>query len=122
MPNNLGLINNLNKELEKNDIEVTSYIVDQSKNEYSFIFDCVKHIQYYINMKGMRVYSIKSRSKRTKYNREQKSIEVIKVFQAIITILIFVFMNLKIMKLPKKRFEIIDDASKSGEGHCNSIF
>ena len=51
MPDNLGLINNLNKELEKNNVELTSYTVDKSKGEYSFIFDCVKHIQYHINMK-----------------------------------------------------------------------
>ena len=58
MPDNLGLINNLNEELEKNDVKVTSYTVDQSKDEYSFIFDCVERIQYHISMKGMRVYSI----------------------------------------------------------------
>ena len=33
MPDNLGLIENLNKELEKNDVEVISYTADESKEE-----------------------------------------------------------------------------------------
>ena len=117
MPDNLGLLNNLNKELEKNDVEVISYTPDKSKDEYSFIFDCVKHIQYHISMKGMRVYSIKTKSKRTKYfNRSNKKISN---YYYNFHIRIYEFKN---DEIAKKQFEIIDNASKSGEGYCNRNF
>lgn len=122
MPDNLGLINNLNKELKKNDVEVTSYTADKSKDEYSFIFDCVNHIQYHINMKGMRVYSIKTRSKRTKYNKRTKIDRSNKNFSGYyynFHIRIYEFIN---DEIAKKQFEIIDEVSKSGEGYCNRNF
>jgi len=117
MPDNLSLINNLNEELEKNDVEVISYTPDKSKDEYSFIFDCVKHIQYHISMKGMRVYSIKTKSKRTKYfNRGNKKNSS---YYYNFHIRIYEFKN---DEIAKKQFEIIDNASKSGEGYCNRNF
>lgn len=122
MPDNLGLINNLNKELEKNNVEVTSYIVDQSKDEYSFVFDCVKHIQYHINMKGMQFYSIKTKSKRTKYNRRTEINRSNKNFSSYyynFHIRIYEFEN---DEIAKKQFEILDQVSKSGEGYCNRNF
>jgi len=122
MPDNLGLINNLNEELEKNDVKVTSYTVDQSKDEYSFIFDCVERIQYHISMKGMRVYSIKTTSKRTKYNRRTKINRSNKDFSSYyynFHIRIYEFKN---DEIAKKQFEIVDKVSKSGEGYCNRNF
>jgi len=122
MPDNLGLINNLNKELEKNDVELTSYTVDKSKGEYSFIFDCVKHVQYHISMKGMRVYSIKTRSKRARYNRRIKINRSNKNFTSYyynFHIRIYEFEN---DEIAKKQFEILDQVSKSGEGYCNRNF
>lgn len=114
MPDNLGLIENLNKELEKNDVEITSYTTDASKEEYTFIFDCVKHIQYHISMKGMRVYSIKTKTKRTKYfDRSNKKFSS---YYYNFHIRIYEFEN---DEIAKKQFEIIDEASRSGEGYCN---
>lgn len=122
MPDNWGLINNLNKEFEKNDVEVILYTVDQSKDEYSFIFDCVKHIQYHISMKGMRVYSIKARPKRTKYNRRTEINRSNKNFSSYyynFHIRVYEFAN---DEIAKKQFEILDQVSKSGKGYCNRNF
>ena len=122
MPDNLGLINNLKKEFEKNDIEMISYTVDESKDEYSFIFDCVKHIQYDISMKGMRLYSIKNRSKSTQYNKRTKVDRSNKNFSSYyynFHIRIYEFKN---DEIAKKHFEIIDEVSKSGKGYCNRNF
>ncbi|SDF74252.1 hypothetical protein SAMN05421827_101385 [Pedobacter terrae] len=122
MPDNLGVIYKLKTELEKNDVELTTYTTDKSKEEYSFIFDCVKHIQYHINMKGMRVYSIKTRSKKTKYNRRTKINRSNKSFSSYyynFHIRIYEFKN---NEIAKKQFEILNNASKSGEGYCNRNF
>nr|WP_314499509.1 hypothetical protein [uncultured Chryseobacterium sp.] len=122
MPDHPGIISNLNKELEKNDAEVTSYTVDQSKDKYNFIFDCVNHIQYHINMKGMRVFSIKTRLKRTKYNRRTITDRSNKNFSGYyynFHIRIYEFEN---DETAKKQFETLDQVSKSGEGYCNRNF
>lgn len=117
MPDNLDLINSLNKELEKNDVDVTSYTADKSKDEYSFIFDCVNHIQYHISMKEMRGYSIKTKTKRTKYfDRSNKKFSS---YYYNFHIRIYEFKN---DEIAKKQFEIMDEVSKSGEGYCNRNF
>ncbi|MDR2238783.1 MAG: hypothetical protein LBE92_21930 [Chryseobacterium sp.] len=122
MPDNLVLIDSLYEELEKNDVEVTSYITDKSKDEYNFIFDCVNLVQYHINMKGMRTYSIKAKSKRIKYNRRTKMDRSNKTFSSYyynFHIRIYEFEN---DEIAQKQFEILDKASRSGEGFCNRSF
>ncbi len=119
MPDNAIVITNLNKELEKNDLEITAYKVDEIAPEYNFIFDCVNLIEYHIESTGMRAYSIKSNSKSIKLNKKHRSNKRFSRYYKNFKMCIYEFEN---EEVANRNFEILEKVSNSGNGNCNRTF
>lgn len=119
VPDNQGIIDDLNKELVQNNMTITAYDVNNASPEYSFVFDCVNMIKYDIESTGMRLYSIKSDSKRIKYRNKHQSNRRFSSYYQEFKIRVYEFES---EEKAKRNFDILDKASHSGDGNCNRIF
>jgi len=119
MVDNIEIINNLTRELEKNDFSIDAHKVEKQKPEYSFVSDCEKLIQYDIEKTGMRSYSIKSNSERLRYKRRDHSNKKFSRYNYEFNMCVYEFEN---ENVAKNKFEILEKAINSGQGYCNKIF
>lgn len=119
MPDNALIISNLTKELEKNDMEITAYKIDETEPDYNFVFDCVNLIEYHIESTGMRAYSIKSNTKSIKYHRKNRSNKRFSSYYKKFNMCIYEFES---EEIANKNFETIEKARSSGNGMCNKTF
>lgn len=119
MVDNVDIINNLTKELEKNDFSIYAHKVEEDKPEYSFVSDCDKQIQYDLEKTGMRSYSIKSNSESVRYKRRDYSNKKFRRYNYEFNVSVYEFEN---EKVASNQFEILENASNSGQGYCNKIF
>lgn len=118
-PNNADIINHLTNELEKNDFSISAHTVENEEPEYRFVFDCVKHIQYNIESTGMRAYSVKSNSKKIKYNSRAYSKKKLRSYYYEFKICVYEFEN---EEIATKNYELLDEVSQAGDGNCNRTF
>lgn len=118
-PDNTDIINNLTNELEKNDFSISAHTVENEEPEYRFVFDCVKHIQYNIESTGMRTYSVKSNSKKIKYNSRAYSKKKLRSYYYEFKICVYEFDN---EEIATKNYELLDAVSHAGDGNCNRTF
>ncbi|MBV6881198.1 hypothetical protein NG800_014660 [Epilithonimonas ginsengisoli] len=118
-PDNTDIINNLTNELEKNDFSISAHTVENEEPEYRFVFDCVKHIQYNIESTGMRTYSVKSNSKKIKYNSRAYSKKKLRSYYYEFKICVYEFDN---EEIATKNYELLDEVSHAGDGNCNRTF
>jgi carboxypeptidase C (cathepsin A) len=119
MPDNLSVINNLTKELTRNQIEINAYNVDATEPEYNFVHDCVNLVTYYIERTGMRMYAVKSEKQKVKYRRRSQSNKRIRGYYQEFKICVYEFENEETAKV---NYEILQKAASSGDGKCNDIF
>lgn len=119
VPDNQKIIDDLNKELDKNDMAVTAYDTDKTKPEYNFIYDCVNNVKYHIEKKAMRSYSVKSDFKKIKHKKKHQSNKQFISYYEEFKICIYEFEN---EKVAKQNFDVLENVSNSGNGNCNRAF
>lgn len=119
MPDNADIIGNLTKELQKKDFTISAHTVENDTPEYGFIFDCVNLIQYDIETLGMRAYSVKSNSKRIRYNKSTFSKKKLTNYYYEFKIRVYEFEN---EDVAKKNYEFLVQISNAGNGNCNRTF
>ncbi|KFC23626.1 hypothetical protein [Epilithonimonas lactis] len=119
MPDNTDIINHLTEELERHDFSISAYTVENEKAEYRFVLDCVKHIQYNIQSTGVRAYSVKSNSKKIRYNSRTYSKKKLRSYYYEFKICIYEFEN---EEIAQKNYDLLDEVSHSGNGNCNRTF